>query len=52
MDKTKFIEEPSQQLDMKYADTEAGNRARFGSMKLGNLKIGKLTMRRVIKKPV
>lgn len=29
MDKTKFIEEPFQQLDMKYADTEAGNRDRF-----------------------
>ena len=29
MDKTKFIEEPFQQLDMRYADTEAGNRDRF-----------------------
>ena len=29
MDKATFIEEPFQQLDMKYADTEAGNRDRF-----------------------
>ena len=29
MDNVKDIEEPFQQLGMKYADTEAGNRNRF-----------------------
>ena len=29
MDNIKVIEEPFQQLDMKHADTEAGNRDRF-----------------------